>query len=56
MYAEEHGMVGNNIYDPETKKVWGFGAKHYPENRNPAWYKDHVPLYVSAATQGTYCS
>jgi hypothetical protein len=45
-------MVGNNIYDPKSGKVFGFGPDDDPQNVDPMWYKDHIPLYTSAAAQG----
>lgn len=40
LYAESHGVVGNNVYDPISKKIFtvrDYELFHYNENIEPIW-------------------
>jgi predicted AlkP superfamily pyrophosphatase or phosphodiesterase len=49
LYAEGHGIVGNNIYDPGFKQSFGMGKSE--EVRNGRWWLGE-PIWVTAEKQG----
>ena len=49
LYPEHHGLIANNIYDPEFDTVYRLGKRE--EVRNGRWYGGE-PIWVSAEKQG----
>jgi predicted AlkP superfamily pyrophosphatase or phosphodiesterase len=49
LYAEHHGLVSNNIYDPEFDAIYGLGKRD--EVSNGRWYSGE-PIWVTAESQG----
>lgn len=49
LYPENHGIIANNIYDPEFNSV--FGLKITEEVQNPRWWLGE-PIWVTAEKQG----
>ncbi|XP_064625505.1 glycerophosphocholine cholinephosphodiesterase ENPP6-like isoform X2 [Lineus longissimus] len=50
LYAENHGIVKNNFYDPLYDEVW-FAASN-PGYDHPHFYNDGEPVWVTATRQG----
>ncbi|XP_066524852.1 venom phosphodiesterase CdcPDE [Hoplias malabaricus] len=48
LYAESHGLVDNNMYDPEFKASFSLSN---PEKDNPRWYQGQ-PIWLTAKYQG----
>lgn len=44
LYAEEHGIVGNSLYDPDLRKVisYGYEIYQYDKNIKPIWVRSFV--------------
>ena len=49
MYAEQHGLIGNDFYDRELD-AW-YGLAHDSVVENPRWYGGE-PIWVTAERQG----
>jgi predicted AlkP superfamily pyrophosphatase or phosphodiesterase len=49
LYPDRHGIVGNNIYDPEFKQT--FGLRKREEVQNGRWWLGE-PIWVTAEKQG----
>ena len=49
LYTEHHGLVSNNIYDPEFDAIYGLGKRD--EVANGRWYGGE-PIWVTAQRQG----
>lgn len=49
LYPENHGIVANNIYDPEFDAVFGLGKRE--EVQNSRWWGGE-PIWVTAERQG----
>ena len=49
LYPDNHGIVENNIFDTETKTVFGLDKRE--ELRNPKWWGGE-PIWVTAEKQG----
>ena len=49
LYTEHHGLVANNIYDPEFDATYGLGKRD--EVANGRWYSGE-PIWVTAESQG----
>lgn len=49
LYAEGHGIVGNNVYDPGFKQSFGMGKRE--EVWNGRWWLGE-PIWVTAEKQG----
>lgn len=49
LYPDNHGIIENNMYDPETKAVFGLDKRE--ELRNPRWWGGE-PIWVTAEKQG----
>lgn len=49
LLPEHHGIVANNIYDPEFDAVFGLGKRE--EVENPRWWQGE-PIWVTAEKQG----
>jgi hypothetical protein len=53
LYGEDHGMVGNYMWDPATGKEFRLSVDENgnAENKDPFWFDQHVPLWASATHQ-----
>ncbi|HEU0175839.1 MAG TPA: ectonucleotide pyrophosphatase/phosphodiesterase [Blastocatellia bacterium] len=49
LYPDRHGIVGNNIYDPEFKETFSLGKRE--EVQNGRWWLGE-PIWVTAEKQG----
>lgn len=49
LYAENHGLVSNNMYDPEMDAYYRISDREAVEN--PAWYRGE-PIWNTAEKQG----
>src|SRR5215813_10973579 len=49
LYPDRHGIVGNNIYDPEFKQTFGMSKRE--EVQNGRWWLGE-PIWVTAEKQG----
>ena len=49
LYPENHGIVGNNIYDPEFKETFSLSKRE--ETQNGRWWLGE-PIWVTAEKQG----
>ncbi len=49
LYPQNHGIVANNMYDPEFDAVFGLGIRD--EVTNPRWWGGE-PIWVTATLQG----
>ncbi|RTE86931.1 MULTISPECIES: ectonucleotide pyrophosphatase/phosphodiesterase [Gammaproteobacteria] len=49
LHAENHGIIGNNIYDPEYQEVFGLSIKE--ANQNSRWWQGE-PIWITAERQG----
>lgn len=49
LYPENHGIVANNMYDPEFDAVFGLGKRE--EVQNARWWGGE-PIWVTATLQG----
>lgn len=49
LYAENHGIIGNNIYDPEHDDVFGLSIKEAIQNGR--WWQGE-PIWITAERQG----
>lgn len=49
LYPQNHGIVANNMYDPEFDAVFGLGRRE--EVRNPRWWGGE-PIWTTATLQG----
>jgi predicted AlkP superfamily pyrophosphatase or phosphodiesterase len=49
LYPNNHGIVGNNIYDPEFKQTFGMSKRE--EVQNGRWWLGE-PIWVTAEKQG----
>jgi predicted AlkP superfamily pyrophosphatase or phosphodiesterase len=49
LYPEKHGIVGNNIYDPEFKQTFSLSKRE--EVQNGRWWLGE-PIWVTAEKQG----
>jgi predicted AlkP superfamily pyrophosphatase or phosphodiesterase len=49
LYPDKHGIVGNNIYDPEFKQTFGLSKRE--EVQNGRWWLGE-PIWVTAEKQG----
>ncbi|MCI0539139.1 MAG: ectonucleotide pyrophosphatase/phosphodiesterase [Verrucomicrobiales bacterium] len=49
LYPDNHGIVGNNIYDPEFKQTFGMSKRE--EVQNGRWWLGE-PIWVTAEKQG----
>lgn len=50
-FPEDHGIVGNHMYDPDTDEV--FSLNTWPDSTSdPMWWDKHVPLWSLATAQG----
>ncbi len=49
LLPENHGIIENNIYDPEFEAVFGLGKRE--EVQNPRWWQGE-PIWVTAEKQG----
>nr|XP_020507379.1 bis(5'-adenosyl)-triphosphatase ENPP4 isoform X1 [Labrus bergylta] len=47
LYAESHGIVANNMYDPVSRKFFHVGKKN-----DPWWWSEAEPLWVTALDYG----
>ena len=47
-------MTGNRMYDPQTGKTFSLSndADGQPQNSDPFWFADHVPLWITSTRQG----
>ena len=54
LYPKDHGITGNRMYDPQTGKVFSLSndAEGNPQNSDPFWFADHVPLWATTTSQG----
>ncbi|KAJ0062459.1 hypothetical protein NL108_013442 [Boleophthalmus pectinirostris] len=43
LYAESHGIIASNMYDPDTKKVFTVA-----NNTDPSWWSEAEPLWITA--------
>lgn len=46
LYAESHGIIASNMYDPNTKKHF------HPSNTDPSWWNEAEPLWITALEAG----
>ncbi len=46
-------MVGNYMFDPETEKLFSFypDEEGNPQNSDPFWFDQHIPLWLTAQHQ-----
>ncbi len=51
LHPERHGIVGNYIYNRETKQVFGMD---YDDMRDPSWWDQHIPVWISATEAGLH--
>ena len=49
LLPEHHGIIANNIYDPNFEAVFGLGKRE--EVENPRWWQGE-PIWVTAEKQG----
>lgn len=49
LYPEHHGIVANNMWDPEFKALFSLGNRD--EVQNPRWWQGE-PIWVTAQLQG----
>ena len=49
LYTGHHGIISNNMRDPESGAIFGTGSN--PEVRNPRWWAGE-PVWVTAGRQG----
>src|SRR5687767_3801248 len=49
LYPDKHGVVGNNIYDPDFKQTFSLGKRE--EVQNGRWWLGE-PIWVTAEKQG----
>uniref|UniRef100_A0A3P8SYR1 bis(5'-adenosyl)-triphosphatase n=1 Tax=Amphiprion percula TaxID=161767 RepID=A0A3P8SYR1_AMPPE len=47
LYAESHGIVSSNMYDPVTRKHF-----HVPNDTDPMWWSEAQPLWITALDSG----
>lgn len=47
LYAESHGIVASNMYDPRTKKHF-----HMGNSSDPSWWSEAEPLWITALDSG----
>lgn len=47
LYAESHGIIASNMYDPDTKKHF-----HIANNTDPSWWSEAEPLWITALDSG----
>lgn len=47
LYAESHGIIASNMYDPDTKKDF-----HIANNTDPSWWSEAEPLWITALDSG----
>ncbi|XP_029942422.1 bis(5'-adenosyl)-triphosphatase enpp4 [Salarias fasciatus] len=47
LYAESHGILASNMYDPVTRKHF-----HVSDSSDPAWWDGARPLWVTAQDSG----
>ncbi|XP_022053407.2 bis(5'-adenosyl)-triphosphatase enpp4 [Acanthochromis polyacanthus] len=47
LYAESHGIVSSNMYDPITGKRF-----HLPNDTDPMWWSKAQPLWITALDSG----
>ncbi|XP_023117297.1 bis(5'-adenosyl)-triphosphatase enpp4 [Amphiprion ocellaris] len=47
LYAESHGIVSSNMYDPVTHKHF-----HVPNDTDPMWWSEAQPLWITALDSG----
>ncbi len=52
--ADHHGIVGNYFYDRESGKEFSLTRVNRPgdASRDPIWWEQHVPLWISATEEG----
>lgn len=50
VYPDQHGMIGNNFYDPERKAEFSMLEKN--TTQDPAWWGDAEPLWITATKGG----
>ncbi|XP_042368795.1 bis(5'-adenosyl)-triphosphatase enpp4 [Plectropomus leopardus] len=49
LYAESHGILANNMYDPVSNKSFHVGNNNTDD---PAWWNEAQPLWVTALDSG----
>ena len=47
LYPEQHGIVGNYMYDAETQEIF-----EHETRGNHSWWKDHIPLWTTTTKAG----
>ncbi|CAL9698787.1 unnamed protein product [Knipowitschia caucasica] len=47
LYAESHGIMASNMYDPDTKQYF-----HISNNSDPVWWNEAEPLWITALDSG----
>ncbi|XP_072321205.1 bis(5'-adenosyl)-triphosphatase enpp4 isoform X2 [Eucyclogobius newberryi] len=47
LYAESHGIMASNMYDPDTNKHF-----HISNNTDPSWWNEAEPLWITALDSG----
>lgn len=47
LYAESHGIIASNMYDPDTKKHF-----HISNDTDPSWWSEAEPLWITALDSG----
>lgn len=50
LYPDQHGIIGNNFYDPERKAE--FSLFDMNTTQDPAWWGDAEPLWITATKGG----
>lgn len=50
LYVEDHGVVGNHMWDEETGERFEMGGN--PESYNSHWWEFAEPLWITATKQG----
>ncbi|TDG96163.1 hypothetical protein EPR50_G00236910 [Perca flavescens] len=49
LYAESHGILSNNMYDPVSHKSFHVGDRN---DTDPAWWSEAQPLWLTALDSG----